>query len=129
MREIKFRGRTISGKWVYGDFFKFSCAPGCCFIGNDTGTYQVVPESVGQYTGLKDKNGREIYEGDIVTDGSLIGNVPIVSYKATIEFKDGCWKQTNSNCDCGECCDAILFENYKELEVIVNIYENPELMK
>ncbi|MBL8014289.1 MAG: hypothetical protein JNN05_10620, partial [Candidatus Omnitrophica bacterium] len=61
MREIKFRGRTINGKWVFGDLARYGAAPNCSFISNLDGTFQVIPETVGQYTGLKDQNKVEIY--------------------------------------------------------------------
>lgn len=70
-REIKFRGQTIKGEWVHG----LLCKPlagkykGMVFISNRVGmpiAYEIQPETVGMYTTLLDKNGKEIYEGDIV---------------------------------------------------------------
>lgn len=66
MREIKFRGKTLSGEWVYGyyigDHVKKNVHVIADFVSKEL--IRVHTETVGQYTGIKDKNGVEIYFGD-----------------------------------------------------------------
>lgn len=114
MREIKFKFYSKN------DEGKFSVSESSLDEIEDNDSWQGATPwkriAVCQYTGLKDKNGKEIYEGDIVTYGSR-GNKPV-------GFLIGEFVLLNEN---GEFYDSV-GSSSKELEVIGNTYENPELL-
>ncbi len=126
MREITFRGKAKSGEWRYG--FLFLSAKGKAYIITEICDvdgelypvwYEVDPKTIGQYTGLKDENGKEIYEGDIFTRGRKFFYVVVFhggGFKLKL-LKGGFEDMIPLSCVA------------KHGEVIGNIYENPELLE
>lgn len=118
-RESKYRGRHINtGEWVYGYLIGNDVIVGEIVEFNDDYFnteywYRVDPETVGQYTGLKDKNSREIYKGDI-----LFWEQKGLRVNTVVSFKDGMFLAG----------DMPLYDCLDE-EIIGNIYENPELLE
>lgn len=133
-RTIKFRGKRIdNGQWVYGDLVQ--CTHDILILPINTGWthHKVIPETVGQFTGLLDRNGKEIWEGDIFKEdnsgivrsvfrvpGGLAfednpvsfgydHRVPLYPYSSIAEMQNVSWLS--------QCC-----------EVIGNIHDNPELL-
>jgi hypothetical protein len=123
MRDIIFRGKRVKdGKWGYGSLF--SSMTGQKFIRwevDDDGEiegivrYEVIPETVGQFIGLLDKNGKKIFEGDIVRIEDFANAV--VKWREDI----ACW--TLQGYIIGNTWDSSM------LEVIGNIHDNPELLE
>ena len=139
MREILFRGkRKDNGEWVYGRLLYFKASVGTevlalivesCEWDNSNEWFnlgkraRVIPESVGQYTGLTDKNGNMIFEGDIVNDEQSGYNYFIKWFP---EYACFSLADKNGNMEFG-CDEFEIFLN--DLIVIGNIYDNPELLK
>lgn len=123
MREIIFRGKRKSdGKWWEGYLtvvFQHTYIEKA--NENEAFRFVVDPETVGQFTGLTDKNGKRIFEGDILKRTNGNKSVWYVDYK-NCAF---CANQSNCNyaCELGELLDQI------ELEVIGNVHDNPELLE
>lgn len=135
MREILFKGivKDADDKlWVKGGFYKYGDtawilkANECLFSSMEH--WQVIPETVCQYTGLKDKNGRKIFEGDILQDN-------------TIDEWKGIVVSDIWNCSCcygvygwgikgiSSDDDTVDLRSYDDSIVIGNIFDNPELLE
>lgn len=127
MREIEFRGKAKhNNEWVYGFYSPLIWYPSLeqtpsikTFKGGDM---EINPETLGQYTGLTDKNGKKIFEGDIVIiteDGCMNGFIGIVEYnKSCFDLK---------NIEDYDVYEGLEYYEEKQLEVIGNIYDNCEL--
>lgn len=132
MRDIKFRGKIKNpkvNKWVYGYLVDE------CHINekNQLGYTPIRKETIGQYTGLKDRNMKEIYEGDIVLyqdweqcyEGG--GNDSFIN-KGIVEYNESncCFNVTErATID----IEDVLYEGNEDLEVIGNIYDNKNLLE
>ena len=126
MREILFRGkRMYNGEWLAGDLLanKYE-RPNICPIG-DVNCYPVIPETVGQYTGMKDKNGEKIFEGDIVKYSTTCEIYTVAWHGSFAEFVIS--ELQNPNTATRGSKDMYLVNRY--CEVIGNIYDNPELLE
>ena len=148
MREILFRGKRLQGgNWVEGYFFKSDInkreresgkatlifTPDCdtfITVPECHNSFMVVSDTVGQYTGLKDKNGKRIFEGDIVAQNwydydeprdDSFGKVVFCEYDCSFSVMD---VNKDGFMPLGRCGSY-----HWEVEVIGNIHDNPELLK
>ena len=135
MREIKFRGKCVhSDAWAYGSFVDYGEEELPEIHGFDPyregvdnwREITVERNTLGQFTGLTDKNGREIYEGDVFLDTEY--------YEPTyrkIVYRNGQWEAVASD---GIWCPLLkdqepLSDELRHIEIIGNIHDNPELLK
>ena len=106
MRKIKFRGRDRDGKWYFGNLKLREDDPTWAAVA----AWVVDPETVGEFTGLQDINGVDIYEGDIIQDKNLDGAFRILA--EGFKGEDLYW--------------TLKHDNFK---VIGNIHDNPDLLE
>jgi hypothetical protein len=119
MREILFRGkRTDNGEWIEGYYIKGSTRHCIVMSLANYPRYDVIPETLGQYTGLTDKNGKRIFEGDIVKATGTNDHIGYVTFECG-KFITRCTCHPKSVCDIHPPIE----------EVIGNIHDNPKLLK
>ena len=125
MREILFKAKTCNGKWVQG---LLTHKDNKWYISNKEGmpfAFEVRPETIGQYTGLKDKNGNKIWENDIVRHEDLSNGRYICREQprknSSIVFNRNEAKFERSD-------GRGLYKSNTRLEVVGNIFDNPELL-
>lgn len=139
MREILFRGkRKDNDKWAYGYLYirndgQYEISFYSKYFDSERFTYDVIPETVGQYLGLTDKNGKKIFEGDIVTyedaEADYEGyhdNVFINCGKVEFLAWDGIQFTNRQTVDMNDLYESDIMVN---CEIIGNIYDNPELLE
>ena len=152
MREILFRGKSVKdGEWFTGQLLHFKSpvskrelnivVEGCEF--DDSNEWfnigrraKVVPETIGQYTGFTDKNGKKIFEGDMIKpfddeiDKMVVefrqGQFLLCSYGERGYMAEYGWEESG-NYGCFEAEPLSSYGDY--IEVIGNIHDNPELLK
>lgn len=130
MREIKFRGRNYYGLWMYGYLMptpkpiihldnKYSiCVSTSGLMSVDRVNYEVETHTIGQFTGITDKNGKEIYEGDIITFDNYLQGLSRVVYDYSGYYAES------------KTYSTLLRPTLeKHISVIGNIHDNPELLK
>lgn len=132
MREILFRGKRVdNGEWVKGDpagSIRGAVSKIDYFDGlTDCETVDVIPSTVGQFTGLTDKNGNKIFEGDIIKTkkyGKIVGHSNVNSYDIfVVEYEPAVFRLVNHSRGFN------FVGNVTDCEVIGNIHDNPELLE
>ena len=126
MREILFRGKRADSifrsEWIEGSLWNNYGEVKILSALNAIG-YEVIPETIGQYTGLTDKNGKKIFEGDVLV---ICNNR---EHPVLVKFLDFEWDCVIPNVNAYIHYRHRLENNNAKYEIIGNIHDNPELMK
>lgn len=129
-REFKFRGKDKkTGEWFYGNLYDKDTSGRTHICTTKKGCLDIDPDTVGQYIRKKDKNGNEIYEGDIMQYNSLLR--PEKYYRYVIAWNPmdmafGCASLEHAFLNCPDIGGGA---QITDSIIIGNIYDNPELLK
>ena len=137
MRQIKFRGKSInSNQWIFGMTISFGTIKrksSDIFIEISEEKWSgIKTNTLGQYTGINDKNGVEIYEGDILLDyeielesqQDISGKLPVVYDSSKCQFSvDNSFKKDGSS-----LVNFVEYFGIENIEVVGNIHDNPEML-
>lgn len=119
MREILFRGKTDKGEWVYGYYVETLRYNNLHWIWDGKEYVKIDPETIGQYTGLTDKNGNKIFEGDILKSSwETILTIFYDEISSSYRVKTSTGHEREPS-----------YYGIDKWEVIGNIHDNPKLLK
>jgi len=130
-RDIKFRGLGMNNKWEIGGYFKHTEENGVvhCIYTWETGALPVHKDTIGQFTGLKDKNGVDIYEGDIINSGTGEILWSDIDCMFKVKWHGEIFKRVRGQNEKYTLNGEPLFMNaHIAWQVIGNIHENSELL-
>ncbi len=119
MREIKFRGWDGTA-WRYGDFVHATHGRTLMWDLKQRLHFNVDPDTVGQFTGMKDADGREIYEGDVLRGHAGAAGV----IESEVAFYAGAFRFSNNHLTLEYCLREI-----DDAKVIGNVHDNPDLLE
>jgi uncharacterized phage protein (TIGR01671 family) len=138
MRKIWFRGKRVDGRgWVHGYYLECN---GPCILDDDEmffgredgveGMYEVDPATVGEYTGVEDRNGKMVFEGDVIkTHSGIVGRIAFGNhYDDESGFCSNGWFFAGRD-EAGDDCTLSLTDEWSGHMVIGNIHDNPELVE
>ena len=137
MKTIKFRAKSEQGEWIIGHYVGKQSKDKVCILPfqnvnyhigyiNDSECYYCIADTIGQFTGLYDKNGKEIYEGDILRWG-VDNRLYVITFEKGMFFASA--KECNEEILGGFPLHLLTISEVGECVIVGTIHGNPELLK